>query len=586
MSFRKIFHLTLLCLVLAGASQGFAASGFKKTKIAVLDFVPKGKSFATEDMGGIVAEWFTTALVQDGRFEVVERVLLQKILEEQKLGMTGLIDESSSAEIGKILGVKSIISGSVLQLDETIEVNARIINVVTGSIVAAENIRSSSGANLKTVIEELTAKIVKNFPLTGYVVRKRDTTVVIDLGAASGLQRGMEFIVYKEGEVIKHPKTGEVLDVEQVRTGLIRITEVNANIAVGEVVREIAGQEIKYGQLVQSVTKVNEPKVVVEQAPPPVPKVQAEKEKKSEPAAAGYQRQESTPGERDTLLAGGQGPALLPLPTGDFMMGSNSFPEKPPHFVSISRPVWITTTEVTFADYEKFCLDTARPLPDDSGWGRSDDRPVINVNWHDARDYAAWLSRQTGFLYRLPYETEWEWAATSGGISTTYPWGNDLRPDMANCRDCGESSKERRTMPVRSYPANGAGLFDMAGNVWEWVEDCWVENYRNAPADQSARSISGKCGNYVIRGGGWNSPSRQLTSTHRMGVWAETRSNYIGFRLVKDPAGQLPAAEDDKMGGAVTAMPTVSLELPAPPKNRASRISTTVDRDDLDNMGK
>ena len=138
---------------------------FKKTKIAVLDFELRGDTFKTKDMGGIVAEWFTTALVQDGRFQVVERALLKKIVDEQKLGMTGLIDESSTAQLGKILGVKTIISGSVLQFQDTIEVNARIINVSTGSIVAAENLRSKTSDNLKEAIERLTSKIVRNFPL-------------------------------------------------------------------------------------------------------------------------------------------------------------------------------------------------------------------------------------------------------------------------------------------------------------------------------------------------------------------------------------------------------------------------------------
>lgn len=534
--------LTLCGLFLSSAS----AADFKKTKIAVLDFEQRGDAFKTQDMGGIVAEWFTTAMVKDGRFQVVERALLKQIIEEQKLGMSGLIDQGSTAQLGKILGVKTIISGSVLLFQEYVEVNARIINVNTGSIVAAENLRSANPEKLKEAIENLTAKIVKNFPLTGYIVKKRESTVLIDLGASGGLHPGMEFIVFKEGEAIKHPKTGEVLDVEQIRTGKIKVVEIGANTATAEILEVEPNQEIRYGQLVQSIRKLDAPTEEKADTPAVTPPAAAPVETALKPTAAsptaakppetatdGYQRSEFLPGERDNLAAGGQGPALLPLPTGTFMMGSERFSEKPVHFVKIERPVWMTVTEITFEEYEKFCLETSAPLPDDTNWGKKD-RPVINVSWNDARAYARWLSKQTGFTYRLPSESEWEWAAGAGS-GTLYTWGNSFKPDLANCRTCLSGGQSNHTLPTRSFPANKFGFHDMAGNVWEWVEDCWVDNYNNASEDQSPRKISGKCSNYTIRGGGWNSPERQVGVTTRLGVLGDTRSNYIGFRLVKDP---------------------------------------------------
>ncbi len=547
-------------------TQSYSAE-FKKTKIAVLDFELRGDNFKTKDMGGIVAEWFTTALVQDGRFQVVERAMLKKLVEEQKLGMSGLIDESSSAHLGKILGVKTIISGSVLQFQDTIEINARIINVSTGSIVAAENLRSKTSDNLKEAVGRLTTKIVKNFPLTGYLVKRRDNTVLIDLGATSGLQTGMEFIVFKEGDVIKHPKTGEVLEVEQVRTGLIKITEFTANTATAEILEIAPKQEIRYGQLVQSVRK-KEP-TAEEKMQPSITEhedtkgkltikeeLQPQKEElkphKTEPTTvkeelkphkepdkpppikeiSGYLRSEFLPGERDNLASGGQGPSLLSLPAGTFMMGSEKFSEKPTHFVKIDRQIFLMVTEVTFEDYEKFCLETNSAFPSDMSWGKKD-RPVINVSWHDAQAYAKWLTKQTGNTYRLPSESEWEWAAGAGS-GTTYTWGNEFKPDMANCKTCNSRGETTQTVPTRGFPANKFGFHDMPGNVWEWVEDCWVDNYVNASGDQSPRKFTGKCSNYTIRGGGWNSPERQITTTSRLGVSADTKSNYIGFRLVKD----------------------------------------------------
>ncbi|MBU1566232.1 MAG: SUMF1/EgtB/PvdO family nonheme iron enzyme [Proteobacteria bacterium] len=544
--------LITLLIVLFG-TQSYAE--FKKTKIAVLDFELRGDTFKTQDMGGIVAEWFTTALVQDGRFQVVERAMLKKLIDEQKLGMTGLIDESSSAQLGKLLGVKTIISGSVLQFQNTIEVNARIINVSTGSIVAAENLRSKTSENLKDSIESLTSKIVKNFPLTGYVVKKRGDTVLIDLGATSGLQIGMEFIVFKEGNVIKHPKTGEVVEVEQIRTGLIKIADFSANTATADIIEVEPKQEIRYGQLVQSVRQKEsqteektEPAMEKQESiVKKEPSAEEEKPQKespkptSEKESSGYLRSEFLPGERDNLAAGGQGPSLLPLPTGTFMMGSNKFSEKPVHFVKIDRQIFFMVTEVTFEEYEKFCIDTNSPFPNDSGWGGKD-RPVINVSYHDAQAYAKWLTKQTGITYRLPSETEWEWAA-GAGTGTTYTWGNNFKPDMANCKTCNSIGTATQTLPTRSFAANKFGFHDMPGNVWEWVEDCWVENYINASEDQSPRKVTGKCSNFTIRGGAWNSPERQISTTSRLGISADTKSNYIGFRLVKDSAAPLQTNE-------------------------------------------
>ena len=571
-------YITLLIVLL----NTHCYAEFKKTKIAVLDFELRGDNFKTKDMGGIVAEWFTTALVQDGRFQVVERALLKKIVDEQKLGMTGLIDENSTAQLGKILGVKTIISGSVLQFQDTIEVNARIINVSTGSIVAAENLRSKNSDNLKEAIERLTSKIVKNFPLTGYVVKKRDNTVLIDLGATSNLQIGMEFIVFKEGNIIKHPKTGEVVEVEQIRAGLIKITEVATNTANAEIIEVEPKQEIRYGQLVQSVRKKEIPseeksepvivhkEVTVNKAPPE----EGEKLQKGPPKSvseqedSGYLRTEFLPGERDNLAAGGQGPSLLPLPIGTFMMGSDKFSEKPAHFVKIDHQVFLMVTEVTFEEFEKFCLETSASIPVDSGWGRKD-RPVINVSWHDAQAYAKWLTKQTGITYRLPSETEWEWAA-GAGTGTAYSWANDFKPDMANCKTCSSRGDANQTVPTRSFPANKFGFHDMSGNVWEWVEDCWVDNYVNASEDQSPRTVTGKCCNFTIRGGAWNSPARQISTTSRLGVSADTRSNYIGFRLVKDSTASIQPSEriEDNLPptlpGISTSAPTIKPAVAAP----------------------
>ena len=242
----------IFLLLAFGLMPVSASAEFTKTKIAVLDFQMQGEEQENQDMGSIVAEWFITAMVKEGRFDVIERRLLQKILSEQQLVMTGVVDESSATQIGKLLGVKVIISGSVMKVREMLEVNARIIDVENASIIAAESVKSSTASRLQDLIVEMSAKIIRNFPLEGYVVNRDGKKVTLDLGSRSGVKPGMEFVVYREGEVIKHPKTGEVLDVERIHTGRVRIQTVLGKISEGEVLDEEADDAIKYGQLVSS----------------------------------------------------------------------------------------------------------------------------------------------------------------------------------------------------------------------------------------------------------------------------------------------------------------------------------------------
>lgn len=251
---RRLTHL--IVLIVFTLLIPFSASGeFKKTKIAVLDFQLQGENFDNQDMGTIVAEWFITAMVREGRFDVVERRMLEKILGEQKLAMTGVVDASSATQIGKLLGVKVIITGSVMKLREVTEINARIIDVESASIIAAENIKSSATARLQDMVIEMSAKIIKNFPLEGYVVNRTGDTVTLDLGVRTGVKNGMRFIVFKEGQIIKHPKTGEVLDVERIETGKITITSVSQKISQASIDEEESPGAINYSQLVKSLVE-------------------------------------------------------------------------------------------------------------------------------------------------------------------------------------------------------------------------------------------------------------------------------------------------------------------------------------------
>ncbi len=246
---KRMMMVVFLLVMMVSAVQ----ADFQKNKIAVLDFNLQGNNFETKDMGKIVAEWFITALVKEGRFEVVERGMLQKIIAEQRLGLSGVVDENTATQLGKILGVKVVITGTVMKLQNITEINARIIDVESASIITAENVRSTSTASLQQLVVQMSEKIIKNFPLEGYIVSRSGKKVSIDLGRRAGVKEGMEFLVYKEGNVIKHPKTGEVLDVEQIETGKVKVVSVRGKISQGTIIKESKTDKIGYGHLVKSV---------------------------------------------------------------------------------------------------------------------------------------------------------------------------------------------------------------------------------------------------------------------------------------------------------------------------------------------
>ena len=191
--------------------------------------------------------------------------------------------------------------------------------------------------------------------------------------------------------------------------------------------------------------------------------------------------------------------------------------------------------EIIFSQYDEFAKATGRNLPDDEGFGRGR-RPVIRVSWNDAVDYAQWLSQQTGKHYRLPTEAEWEYA-TRAGTETAYWWGNEMEQGLANCNGCGSQWDNKQTAPVGSFKPNSFGLYDTAGNVSEWVQDCGHENYQGAPSDGSAwgKEHNGDCVGRMRRGGSFRSVYLHMRSSFRPELWrAGARIIHGGFRLVRE----------------------------------------------------
>lgn len=224
-------------------------------------------------------------------------------------------------------------------------------------------------------------------------------------------------------------------------------------------------------------------------------------------------------------------PELVVVPPGDFEMGGDNPWEKPQHRVSLARAYAIGRREVTFAQWDQ-CVSTGecKNRPDDHGWGRGE-QPVINVSWDDVKVYVAWLSQRTGQRYRLPTEAEWEYAARAGTVAS-YWWGRDVGSGFANCGNC-LTPPRRQSVAVGSFRPNGFGLYDTAGNVAEWVEDCWNDSYRNAPKDGSAW-LAGDCRLRVLRGGSFTSQAAEVKSGSRFRYDTDVRYYANGFRVVRD----------------------------------------------------
>ena len=275
---------------------------------------------------------------------------------------------------------------------------------------------------------------------------------------------------------------------------------------------------------------------------------------------------------------------MVVIPAGSFEMGSPSSEveryddEGPVHWVVIGEPFGVGVKEVTRGEYRRFVRATGHSAGgscwtyedgkwkeregrnwenhgkwreqggrnwENPGYGQTDEHPAVCVNWEDAKAYVGWLSKETGKEYRLLSEAEWEYAAR-GGSGTARYWGEGSQCRYANGAD--RALKERysgwkknvapcsdghvHTAPVGSFGANGYGLHDVVGNVWEWVEDCWNGSYAGAPSDGSARE-SGDCSRRVHRGGSWFNAPWSLRSADRLRLTSGDRHSDSGFRVAR-----------------------------------------------------
>ena len=214
------------------------------------------------------------------------------------------------------------------------------------------------------------------------------------------------------------------------------------------------------------------------------------------------------------------------IPAGSFTLGSpdneadRGGDEGPQHLITLSG-FKMSKYEVTFYQYDAFCDATGRQKPDDGGLGRGN-RPVINVSWYDARDFADWFGQGC----RLPTEAEWEYACRAG-TSSPYNTGSSLNTSKANF-----NSIVGRTISVGSYSPNAWGLYDMHGNVWEWCNDWYGYYSSSAQTNPTGPSTGSPYFARVLRGGSFLDNGKNCRSANREGAGPSNCRNYVGFRLV------------------------------------------------------
>jgi formylglycine-generating enzyme required for sulfatase activity len=305
--------------------------------------------------------------------------------------------------------------------------------------------------------------------------------------------------------------------------------------------------------------------------PPPGPAMPAPEIRDNTPLS---HQQEVALAEKDRFRECAGCPEMVVIPEGEYLMGSRddeldrSNAEGPQHRVRIRQRFAVGKLKVTREEFEKFIDETGYSTGDrcftlesnegkerpgrsfrNPGFDQDGKHPVVCINWDDANAYVTWLSKKTGKLYRLLSESEWEYAARAGTTSPFW-WGSSISVDQANYDGSpyGGSAKgqyRQKTVRADMFEANPWGLYQVHGNAFEWVEDCWNDTYQSAPSDGSIRMAeswagrtagdygAGGCSRHVRRGGAWNYAPKLLRSAFRDSRPTGTRASNLGMRVAR-----------------------------------------------------
>jgi len=236
-------------------------------------------------------------------------------------------------------------------------------------------------------------------------------------------------------------------------------------------------------------------------------------------------------------------PEMVVVPAGRFTMGSPGSEKhrgtEAQHEVTIPAPFAVSRFEITFAEWDACVAEGGcGGYKPEAPWGRGR-QPAVNIDWNRAKAYVAWLSAKTGHRYRLLSEAEWEYAARAGS-RTPFAFGQTLSSDQANFdasekTDLNPKGRMRgRTVAVGAFRPNAFGLYDMHGNAWEWVEDCWNDEYHpGLPADGKP-ALTGDCAGHVLRGGSWEDGAADVRAAARVASGAAEHSWSDGLRVARE----------------------------------------------------
>jgi formylglycine-generating enzyme required for sulfatase activity len=248
------------------------------------------------------------------------------------------------------------------------------------------------------------------------------------------------------------------------------------------------------------------------------------------------------------------------IPTGRFQMGSPEHERKkamdagshqswveretPQHWVGIEQPIAMGRYPVTVGEWRQFVRATGWEPHGEVNWAapgfkQTDMHPVVGVTWHDAQQYLRWIGAQTGQTYRLPSEAEWEYACRAG-TKTAFSFGDGIGTELANYdgnytyNGSAKGVYRQGTTPAGEFPPNPWGLYDMHGNVWEWVQDVVHDTYEGAPLTGKAWEEGGDPNRRILRGGSWLYNPRYLRSALRNGFSAVLSNDIVGFRVARN----------------------------------------------------
>jgi len=247
-------------------------------------------------------------------------------------------------------------------------------------------------------------------------------------------------------------------------------------------------------------------------------------------------------------------PEMVVLPAGSFVMGTpddevgRQDDENPLHTVTFARPFAVSRFTITAAQWQAYAKATKTVLPDGDlrpgrlcqngkpRYAQGPRQPAVCMTWFEARDYIAWLAKTTGKPYRMLSEAEREYAARAGSTGS-FPFPFDKEGEYTISKHAnvyGPADGFSFTSPVGSFPPNAFGMYDMHGNVYEWLEDCWHTDYVGAPTDGSAWTTGGNCGHRQIRGNDYSEPAIFSRSGNRNEREPQVRGDWLGFRVARD----------------------------------------------------